>query len=172
MKKRKIDYALVATSLYRCYNRQYTKISVSTFRKAFEKILNAAEVDRLFAYFTDIEQILVPINKRYFKWIDNIHADHFKDDFGPKVDYIKRIFENYDIQSTFGRTQHEHPVNRVKHPRKQRVDLEVVKEPVAIQDDSEKVFDHSTQQTIEDHIKALYALGVSEITLTFRRPEK
>ena len=91
-----IDFARLASCLRRIFNQNRNRISLAKFQQELKPVLNAAESARLFDYYCDQEKVLVPIDKRFFKW-HNIHEDHFNSDA------IRDIFLKEDIRSHYGR---------------------------------------------------------------------
>lgn len=91
-----IDFARLASCLRRVFNQNRNRISLAKFQQELKPVLNAAESSRLFGYYCDQEEVLVPIDKRFFRW-HNIHEDHFN------PDAIRDIFLKEDIRSHYGR---------------------------------------------------------------------
>ena len=151
--KRLINFDLVSSSMARYFSTHKANVCVKSMVDNFKGVLNAGEVTRLFEYFRDIEEILVPINQRHCRWAPYIRYDHFD----RKPDYFRDIFLKYDIQSRFGRNANQGRP-KIRQPKE---DFHEIKPEHPKQ---EEIPVEPKDLSMKELFATLKSMGVTEIT--------
>lgn len=151
--KRSINFDLVSSVMARYFSTHKANVCAKSMTEDFKGVLNAGEVLRLFEYFRDIEEILVPVNQRHYCWSPNVRYDHFSH----KPDYFRDIFLKHDIQSRFGR-------NSNQGRPKIRLPKEDFHEIKPVQPMQEEIPVEPKDLSMKELFATLKSLGVTEIT--------
>lgn len=108
---REINYVELSRTIRRYYAQHPNRVSINTFADYVKNYINKGEAKRLLLYYSDVEKVLVPSNKHFFRF--NCHQDHFN------PDAVRDIFLKTDIQTRFG-----------KAPKANKVAKEFIKDKV------------------------------------------
>lgn len=142
-----LNYSRIASILRRTFAQNPGRISLTTFQKELKPCLNNGESKRLFEYYRDREEILVPITQLHYKW-SNIHQDHFNEDA------VRDIFLNENIESHFGRRKGVSPKLLPKEePVAESVETPILPEHVQLLVRPDQL----TDTELDEHIAELQA---------------